>query len=116
MKCVKHFCEQILEIKEKQPENSADKIGREKETEKVLSFELQHGINMSPDLGERPDWIKSVQSSQTQIQTKTINGVTTETRTETIVKDGITTVDVYVNGELSKFIFKCDFIPHHHYL
>ena len=42
------------------------------------------------------------QSSQTQIQTKTINGVKTETRTETIVKDGITTVNVYINGKLGK--------------
>lgn len=42
------------------------------------------------------------QSSQTQIQTKTINGVKTETRTETIVKDGITTVNVYVNGKLAQ--------------
>ena len=90
-----------------------DKKGREKEAEKVLSFDFepQHWINKSPDLGESPDWFKGVQSSQTQVQTKTINGVTTETRTETIVKDGITTVDVYVNGKLSKFIFKCDFIP-----
>ena len=27
------------------------------------------------------------------------------------MKDGITTVSVYVNGKLGKFIFKCDFIP-----
>ena len=76
---------------------------------RILTQESNNLSLQTPSVQSDPRQRK--QSSQTQIQTKTINGVKTETRTETIVKDGITTVNVYVNGKLGKFIFKCDFIP-----
>ena len=72
---MKHFCEQIIEINDKRksstteklPVISAEKRGKEKESEKVLSLVPQHVINKSPNLGERPDWIKAEKKEVRQI-------------------------------------------------
>ena len=73
---MKHFCEQVIEIndkrksssKEKLPVISAEKRGKDKEAEKVLSLEPQHDVsNKSPNLGERPDWIKAEKKEVRQI-------------------------------------------------
>ena len=41
-------------------------------------------------------------STKQQIETRTVNGVTTVTKTETIIEDGVETVNVYENNKLGK--------------
>ena len=41
-------------------------------------------------------------STKQQIETRTVNGVTTISKTETIIEDGVETVNVYENNKLGK--------------